>query len=73
MAKEPTVDQIRMDEAATVAEEELMELFNGEGARAHTPLASDVITWWQKHYKMTGHKRLGRILVRLNPNEKVVD
>ena len=53
-----TKEQIikEMDDAATVAENELAELSDEE----ITPVAK----WFHKHYMKAGHKRLGRLLVQ---------
>lgn len=47
------------DEAAEVAEKEYREEIIENGS------AEDVAHWWKKHYLKAGHKRLGRILVKI--------
>jgi hypothetical protein len=47
-----------MDEAAEAALEELDQHFNEWSAK-------DLAGWWIKWYLKAGHKRLGRILVKM--------
>ena len=58
MKVDKTKEQImkEMDDAATIAENELSELSDKEVA----PVAK----WFHKHYMKAGHKRLGRLLVQ---------
>ena len=50
----------KMDAAAIKAESE----FPANGS------AKDVVTWWAANYKTAGHKRLGRVLVKMAKAEK---
>jgi hypothetical protein len=47
-----------MDEAAKKAEEELKQKIDVWTAR-------DLVLWWTNWYMISGHKRLGRILVSI--------
>jgi hypothetical protein len=49
----------QMDEAAAQAEAEIAKNFS-------TWTAKDVGKWWEKHFTKAGHKRLGRIVVKLS-------
>ncbi|OGR94527.1 MAG: hypothetical protein A2902_04215 [Elusimicrobia bacterium RIFCSPLOWO2_01_FULL_64_13] len=49
---------MRMDDAAAQAEAELRKNFK-------TWSAENIAAWWSVWYLKAGHKRLGRILVRL--------
>jgi len=50
--------QREMDQAAEEAGEELQQHFNEWSAQ-------DLAGWWMKWYLKAGHKRLGRILVKI--------
>lgn len=49
-----------MDEAAEQAKQELEKSIQSMSAL-------ELASWWKKHYQKAGHKRLGRVLVSLNP------
>jgi len=50
--------QTDMDAAAVEAEKDLRENFPEE-------TINQVAAWWKKHFADAGHKRLGRLLVRI--------
>ena len=52
-------DPEEMDEAAKVAEKEFREDIMNEGT------ADDMLLWWKKHFSKAGHRRLGRLAVKL--------
>jgi hypothetical protein len=51
------------DIAADAARKELDEILTAENASEL--LASELVTWFAKWYRTAGHKRLGRMLVKL--------
>ena len=57
----------KFDLAAEAAEKELISILEGLDASAKEG-AMAVINWQAKNYITAGHKRLGRILVKLNKN-----
>lgn len=36
----------------------------------HTGSAQDVVAWWTKNFLTAGHKRLGRIVVKIGKSKK---
>ena len=48
--------QMRMDTAAVKAEAQLQEM--------NSPNLHDIAVWWQENLAGSGHKRLGRILLK---------
>jgi len=48
-----------MDDAAIEAQNDFTEMVNLEALEK-----SHIVEWWEKWYKKTGHKRLGRILIK---------
>lgn len=54
-------DPATMDLAANDAEQEL--------AGVSEDALQIVATWWERHYRKAGHKRLGRILLQYVPKE----
>lgn len=56
------MDESSFDIAADVAEQELRQMLQDPKVRE----AVEVIAkWWNRHFMKAGHKRLGRILVRI--------
>jgi len=56
------MDESSFDIAADVAEQELRQMLQDPKVRE----AIEVIAkWWNRHFMKAGHKRLGRILVRI--------
>ncbi len=48
----------QMDEAADQAEAEISKNFT-------TWTGKEIAKWWEKHFTKAGHKRLGRIILKL--------
>lgn len=61
MAKEEW-DPTAMDNAAAEAEEDLNNLPD--------EVVNPIADWWGRHYVNAGHKRLGRILVHIDKENK---
>ena len=62
-----TNPESKFDLAAEAAEKDLVSILEGLDASAKIG-AMAVIKWEAKNYLTAGHKRLGRILVKLDKN-----
>lgn len=52
-----TEKMVEMEQSAEVARNEL------ETLELDADTLSKLKNWWQRHYQLAGHKRLGRILI----------